>query len=105
MMTGKYPFNDSNIPKLLHKIRAGNFTPIPPGLSSSVSFLITNLLKKSPAERPICSEILQSSWLAKHCVSSALTIEVVNNKKETAAMQTEKQTSCSKPSDQVVPNF
>lgn len=111
----RYPFNDQNQSKLLHKIRVGNFA-IPPGLSSSVSLLIKTLLLKSPAERPRCNEILKSPWLTKHCVStpSMLIIETkplgkescIDNKTQTpppiptVCMQLEQLTS-----DQVVPDF
>jgi serine/threonine protein kinase len=111
MLSGRYPFNDPNQSKLLNKIRAGNFT-IPPGLSSSVSFLIKTLLRKSPAERPSCKEILKSSWLSKHCVSTTFfTSEANTDPKESnetsdiTEVPHKYAVHSQLVNDQVVPNF
>lgn len=113
MLSGRYPFNDPNQSKLLNKIRAGNFV-IPPGLSSSVSFLIKSLLRKSPSERPKCVEILRSPWITKHCRSVPFNISVDIEPETKADDSVDVSMSTQDPStaqrkitvcDQVVPNF
>jgi len=61
MLAGRYPFNDTDCSRLLHKIRNGSFTMID-GISPFAKSLVRCLLVKNPLDRPSCKEVLTHPW-------------------------------------------
>jgi len=61
MLAGRYPFNDNDCSRLLHKIRNGSYSMVE-GISPFAKSLIRCLLTKNPGDRPACREILRHPW-------------------------------------------
>ncbi|KAJ3324965.1 serine/threonine-protein kinase KIN2 [Boothiomyces sp. JEL0866] len=66
---GKVPFDDSNLPELHSKIKAGIFD-LPNHLSSELKHLISRMLVVNPAERATLGEIIHHPWLSNIQVSN-----------------------------------
>ncbi|KAJ3259562.1 serine/threonine-protein kinase KIN2 [Boothiomyces macroporosus] len=66
---GKVPFDDSNLPELHSKIKAGMFD-LPHHLSSELKHLISRMLVVNPAERATLGEIIHHPWLSNIQVSN-----------------------------------
>lgn len=61
MLTGRYPFLDSDPATLFSKIRRGAYC-MPEGLSMRARCLIRSLLRRDPAERLSATDILLHPW-------------------------------------------
>jgi len=61
MLAGRYPFNDTDCSRLLHKIRNGSYAMID-GISPFAKSLVRCLLVKNPLDRPSCKEVLTHPW-------------------------------------------
>jgi len=101
MLSGRYPFNDTNQARLFQKIRSGSFVGL--NVSSSAQSMINALLRKSPKERPDCGEILRSTWIRRHCYPGSP--EMSENEPERKVVMSSLSSSSSKSIrlDQVVP--
>lgn len=56
MLTGYLPFDDNTISRLLAKIKAGRYVPIPAWLSPEAQDLIKSMLVVDPSKRITVSE-------------------------------------------------
>ena len=63
MLTGKYPFFDTNSTNLFKKICRGAFF-LPNFLSTKASCLILNLMRLNPEDRMTSEEILNHPWFS-----------------------------------------
>eukprot|EP01113_Clastostelium_recurvatum_P032458 TRINITY_DN4177_c0_g1_i1.p1 TRINITY_DN4177_c0_g1~~TRINITY_DN4177_c0_g1_i1.p1 ORF type:complete len:718 (+),score=162.91 TRINITY_DN4177_c0_g1_i1:287-2440(+) len=61
LLTGKLPFDDDNIRKLLSKVKAGVFT-MPQFLHKDAQDLITRMLTADPAKRITMAEVKAHPW-------------------------------------------
>lgn len=61
LVTGKLPFDDENIRKLLTKVKSGVFT-MPPYLHRDIQDLISKMLTVNPEERISIEEIKKHPW-------------------------------------------
>ncbi|CAL8147510.1 unnamed protein product [Orchesella dallaii] len=61
MLAGRYPFNDNDCSRLLHKIRNGSYSMVE-GISPFAKSLVRCLLTKNPGDRPSCRELLNHPW-------------------------------------------
>ena len=61
LVTGKLPFDDENIRKLLTKVKSGVFT-MPPYLHRDIQDLISKMLTVNPDERITIEEIKKHPW-------------------------------------------
>jgi len=102
MLSGRYPFNDTNQGRLFQKIRSGSFVGL--NVSSSAQSIINALLRKSPKERPDCSEVLRSTWIRRNCYPGSPEMSE-NEPERKVAMSMISSSSSSKSIrlDQVVP--
>ncbi|KAJ3274802.1 serine/threonine-protein kinase KIN2 [Terramyces sp. JEL0728] len=66
---GKVPFDDSNLPELHAKIKAGIFD-LPGHLSPELKHMISRMLAVNPAERASLGEIIHHPWLSNIQVSN-----------------------------------
>eukprot|EP00163_Fabomonas_tropica_P010413 TRINITY_DN2053_c0_g1_i3.p1 TRINITY_DN2053_c0_g1~~TRINITY_DN2053_c0_g1_i3.p1 ORF type:complete len:664 (-),score=124.87 TRINITY_DN2053_c0_g1_i3:442-2433(-) len=62
LLTGKLPFDDDNIPRLLAKVKAGRFT-MPAYLPPMLQDLLSHMLTVDPEKRITIPEILQHPWV------------------------------------------
>lgn len=64
MVTGKLPFEDTNLNTLLEKIVKEDMAPFPPDIeiSQACKDLIARMLEKDPAKRITIREIRTSKW-------------------------------------------
>jgi len=62
LLTGYFPFRDSNEKDLFRKISRGQYE-IPTHVSEDARCLIKKMLRINPIERPSCEEILNHKWL------------------------------------------
>jgi len=70
MLAGRYPFNDTDCSRLLHKIRNGSYGMIE-GISPFAKSLVRCLLVKNPMDRPSCKEVLTHPWFRTFDFQSA----------------------------------
>ena len=61
LLTGKLPFDDSHIPRLLAKVKAGKFV-LPNVLSDDVKDLISKMLVVDPEKRITLEEVIVHPW-------------------------------------------
>lgn len=61
MVSGKFPFSDGYEPRLVMKIRSGQFS-MPSEFSPSLSQLLSQMLHLNPDSRPSISDVLDSAW-------------------------------------------
>eukprot|EP01116_Phalansterium_solitarium_P023692 TRINITY_DN8435_c0_g1_i2.p1 TRINITY_DN8435_c0_g1~~TRINITY_DN8435_c0_g1_i2.p1 ORF type:complete len:667 (-),score=226.68 TRINITY_DN8435_c0_g1_i2:240-2240(-) len=71
LLTGKLPFDDENIRKLLSKVKAGVFT-MPAYVPSDIAQLISSMLTVDPAARIKLADVKRHSWLAGAVLSLPL---------------------------------
>ncbi|KAJ9080114.1 hypothetical protein DSO57_1028462 [Entomophthora muscae] len=64
MVTGQFPFADGFEPRLVMKIRSGNFN-MPPSLSQPLTALLKLMLSPDPLLRPTIQDVLASPWCTK----------------------------------------
>ncbi|KAI8637226.1 kinase-like domain-containing protein [Parasitella parasitica] len=63
LLTGKLPFDDNHVGKLLAKIKTGRFRPIPEWVSESAKDLIYRMLIVDPNKRINFNDILLHPWM------------------------------------------
>ncbi|KAG2205143.1 hypothetical protein INT47_002237, partial [Mucor saturninus] len=63
LLTGKLPFDDNHVGKLLAKIKTGRFKKIPDWVSSSAKDLIYRILVIDPNQRISFNDILSHPWI------------------------------------------
>ncbi|KAG2212534.1 hypothetical protein INT45_009252 [Circinella minor] len=63
LLTGRFPFDDDHVPRLLAKIKSGRHRKLPGYLSSSVKNLIRRMLILDPTKRITMSEIISHPWI------------------------------------------
>lgn len=65
MIAGRLPFSDEFLPRLQHSIVFGYYKPLPEDTSSDIISLISDLLSKTPENRPSIKQIMEGPWLCK----------------------------------------
>lgn len=80
LLVGRYPFHDQTIPKTFAKITRGKFQ-IPPssGLSLDARILIRSLMRYTPHERLLPSEIMSSNWFRQAQADQTSLSQAVNH--------------------------
>ncbi|KAI9496480.1 hypothetical protein BDB00DRAFT_809035 [Zychaea mexicana] len=63
LLTGRFPFDDGHVPRLLAKIKAGRHRKLPDYLSSSVKDLIRSMLTVDPNKRVTMNDVLCHPWV------------------------------------------
>ena len=66
MISGKLPFSDDFLPRLQHSIIAEDYKPLPDNTCPEIKLLISNLLMKTPKERPSIQELMRNPWICKY---------------------------------------
>ncbi|KAI8137338.1 kinase-like domain-containing protein [Fennellomyces sp. T-0311] len=65
LLTGRFPFDDDRVPRLLAKIKAGRHRKLPDYLSSSARDLIRRMLSVDPSKRITMNDILSHPWVTQ----------------------------------------
>ncbi|CEP11537.1 hypothetical protein [Parasitella parasitica] len=63
LLTGKLPFDDNHVGKLLAKIKTGRFRPMPEWVSESAKDLIYRMLIVDPSKRISFNDVLLHPWM------------------------------------------
>ncbi|KYR01005.1 putative protein serine/threonine kinase [Tieghemostelium lacteum] len=71
LLTGKLPFDDENIRRLLAKVKNGSFS-MPPYIHKDAQDLLTKMLTVDPSKRISIKEIKQHSWFNSNINNSLL---------------------------------
>ncbi|KAI8991854.1 kinase-like domain-containing protein [Mycotypha africana] len=72
LLTGKLPFDDRHVGRLLAKIKTGRFRQLPDWVSSAAKDLIYRMLNIDPNKRINFNDVLNHPWLLSHPLPTTL---------------------------------
>eukprot|EP01117_Protostelium_nocturnum_P007147 TRINITY_DN2563_c0_g1_i1.p1 TRINITY_DN2563_c0_g1~~TRINITY_DN2563_c0_g1_i1.p1 ORF type:complete len:473 (-),score=82.78 TRINITY_DN2563_c0_g1_i1:117-1535(-) len=75
LLTGKLPFDDDNIRRLLNKVKSGIFS-MPPVLHKDIKDLIWKMLVVDPTKRITISQIKENSWFRSNHLEMPMTLNM-----------------------------